>query len=210
MYQPIKTYCQYLEKNFAKITEERKEQLTTLAQYITQKYTANKTPKIIVICTHNSRRSHIGQVFLSISADYYGLPPIESYSGGTEATAFNPRAVAALQRIGIKIQSKNLTATNPIYEITWKENQTPYQAFSKKYDSPPNPTQRFAALLVCTEADTACPLVIGTDFRLSLPFNDPKAYDDTPEEAEQYDVRCTQIATEILYVFKRVGEVLDL
>jgi len=204
MYPKIKMYCENLEKDFAEISLERKEQLTTLAQYIAKKYEANESPKIIVICTHNSRRSHIGQIFLSIAADYYGLPPIESYSGGTEATAFNPRAVAALQRTGIVIHSKNPTATNPTYEITWQATETPYQAFSKKNDSPPNPTQNFAALLVCTEADTACPIVTGTDFRLFLPFDDPKAYDGTFQEAEQYDVRCAQIGREIMYVFSLI------
>jgi protein-tyrosine-phosphatase len=193
-----------LTQHFDSIDSERKTQLESLSAYIQQKYKEQKTPKLIVICTHNSRRSHLGQLWLAAAADYYKLPALESYSGGTEATAFNPNAVAAVKRIGFDI-SKLVDAENSIYNVFWKEDQYPYQAFSKRFEEPPNPTSEFAAIMVCSEADEGCPFVPGTDFRIALPFDDPKAFDGTPQEAEKYDERCEQIGMEMLYVLSRVS-----
>ncbi|EDP96903.1 hypothetical protein U8527_01155 [Kordia algicida OT-1] len=160
---------------------------------------------MIVICTHNSRRSHLGQLWLALAADYYKLPTIETFSGGTEATLFHPNAIAAVKRVGFEV-SIEAQAKNPIYNIQWKANQEPYQAFSKRFEEAPNPTQEFAAIMVCTEADEGCPFVSGTDFRIALPFEDPKAFDGTPQEEEKYDERCRQIGTEMLYVMSKVSK----
>lgn len=130
----IKRICDQLEKEFHLIPEERKEKLISLRDYFSKKFNANEIPKLIVICTHNSRRSHIGQLWLEVGASYYGLPEIETFSGGTEATAFNERAVKAFQLIGFKISTHDETANNPRYEIEWKEEMQPYKAFSKKYE----------------------------------------------------------------------------
>ncbi|MEM6956487.1 MAG: acyl-CoA thioesterase domain-containing protein, partial [Myxococcota bacterium] len=97
------------------------------------------------------------------------------FSGGTEATAFNLRAVNALRKMGFEIHTKEQkTFDNPIYEVNWLNEEQPYEAFSKKYDSPPNPFTNFGAIMVCTSADEGCPVVSGADFRLVLPFDDPK------------------------------------
>lgn len=192
-----------LTENFDSIAEDRKAQLETLSAYIQKKYNDKKAPKLIVICTHNSRRSHLGQLWLAAAADYYQLPTLESFSGGTEATAFNPNAIAAVQRIGFEV-TKEAEAKNPIYNVQWKTDQEAYQAFSKRFEEAPNPTEEFAAIMVCTEADEGCPFVPGTDFRIALPFQDPKAFDGTPQEAAKYDERCEQIGTEMLYVLSKV------
>ena len=193
-----------LTQNFDTIAEERKVQLETLSAYVQKKFDEQKTPKLIVICTHNSRRSHLGQLWLAAAADYYQLSALETYSGGTEATAFNPNAIAAVKRIGFQV-SKLVEAENPIYKIQWKEDQEAYQAFSKRFEEAPNPTQEFSAIMVCSEADEGCPFVPGTDFRIALPFDDPKAFDGTPQEAEKYDERTEQIGTEMLYVMSKVS-----
>ncbi len=204
IFSELQQNIEKLTQNFDSIPADRKVQLETLSAYVEQKYKAQKTPKLIVICTHNSRRSHLGQLWLAAAADYYQLPTLESFSGGTEATAFNPNAVAAVKRIGFDI-STLVAAENPIYKILWKEEQEPYHAFSKRFEEPPNPTQEFAAIMVCTEADEGCPFVPGTDFRIPLPFEDPKAFDGTPQEAAKYDERCEQIGTEMLYVMSKVS-----
>ena len=204
MLPSIKKYCQNRIQEFNKISEERKEQLSILSQYLTKKYQENHTPKVIVICTHNSRRSHLGQTWLAVGADFFGLPTLETYSGGTEATAFNPRAVAALKRVGFDIDTENETTTNPNYEIKWSKEMQPYTAFSTRYDEAPNPQNDFAAIMVCTDADEKCPIVLGMDLRLALPFKDPKAFDDTDLESQKYDERCEQIAREFLFVLNEV------
>jgi arsenate reductase len=204
IFQELQENAKKLTQNFDTITEKRKAQLETLSVYIQKNYENKKTPKLIVICTHNSRRSHLGQLWLAAAADYYKLPAMETFSGGTEATAFNPNAVAAMQRIGFKIFAL-IEAENSVYAVQWKEDQPSYHAFSKRFENAQNPTEEFAAIMVCTEADEGCPFVPGTDFRIALPFEDPKAFDGTPQEAAKYDERCEQIGTEMLYVLSKVS-----
>jgi len=204
LFKNISNFCKNLEEEFDLISSTRKEKLLTLTQYFYDKFEKEETPKAIVICTHNSRRSHLGQVWLAAAAYYYQLPEIQTFSGGTEATAFNPKAVETLARVGFEITSADLDVSNPVYKIRWSEDMKPYQTFSKKYDEPPNPKEKFAAIMVCSEADEACPFVLGCDFRLSLPFNDPKDFDGTEVESQKYDERCRQIGREMLFVLSRV------
>jgi len=204
MYKKIIDYCQQLESDFESIPEKRKEKLNSSSNYISSKLNEGKTPKLIVICTHNSRRSHLGQLWLAVGAEFYNLPKIETYSGGTEATAFNPRAVDAVRRAGFDIESESTDSTNPAYNIRWKSDMEAYQAFSTRFDEAPNPTKEFGSIMVCSEADAECPLVPGCDFRLSLPFHDPKAFDDTALQESKYDERCKQIGAEMLYVMSKV------
>jgi arsenate reductase len=199
----IERFCKELEREFEIIPKKRKEKLSQLSNYISSKIKEGQTPKIVVICTHNSRRSHIGQLWLAVGADYFHLPEIQTFSGGTEATAFNIRAVKAFQRIGFDISAKEETE-NPIYQISWKKGMKPYQAFSKKYEDEPNPKEKFAALMVCSEADEGCPFVFGCDFRLSLPFDDPKEFDGTELETTKYDERVRQIGREMLFVLSKI------
>jgi len=203
----IQEFCELLELQFSLIPEERKTHLKKLSTYITATIAKGETPQLIVICTHNSRRSHMGQLWLAVGADYYGLPSINTFSGGTEATAFNPRAVQAFQRIGFDIRSQDVSVANPIYAIQWAIAQPKYIAFSKKYDVSPNPREKFGAIMVCTSADEGCPIIAGCDFRFSLPFDDPKAFDDTNLESTKYDERCRQIGREILYALSEVDTI---
>lgn len=202
--EKIRHYCSTLEREFDQISDDRKALLLQLSAYFSKKYQTNETPKAIVICTHNSRRSHLGQIWLAVGADYFGLPKMETYSGGTEATAFNPRAVAALRRVGFNIEPDDAENSNPHYFIQWKKGMNPYEAFSKIYEEAPNPGIGFAAIMVCTSADEACPTVFGMDIRLAIPFEDPKAFDDTHLEGTKYDERCRQIARELFFVLKNV------
>ncbi len=206
LFKRISRLCDDLTIGFRDIPAERQEQLKLLSDYLSKKLAQGITPKITVICTHNSRRSHIGQIWLAVGADYYDLPKIQTFSGGTEATSFNIRAVDSFRRIGIKILADE-NPDNPKYSVRWASRMKPYQAFSKKFDDAPNPKEMFAAIMVCAEADADCPLVFGCDFRLSLPYEDPKAFDGTDVELEKYDERVRQIGREMLFVLSNVKAV---
>lgn len=91
---------------------------------------AGEKAELIFICTHNSRRSHIAQVWAQTAATYYNVPNVVAYSGGTEATAFNPRAVKAMEEAGFKI-TKTTEGTNPVYEVRFSDDATFIKAFSK-------------------------------------------------------------------------------
>ena len=203
-FKKIETLCKELEQEFDLIPRERKEKLQELSAYIARKIEAEQVPKLVVICTHNSRRSHIGQIWLAVGADYFQLAEIQTFSGGTEATAFNSRAVKAFQQVGFEISTANENEDNPIYDIRWMKEMKPYQAFSKRFEDAANPKEQFAGIMVCSQADKDCPAVVGCDFRLSLPYDDPKEFDDTEFEEEKYNERIKQIGREILFSLKQM------
>jgi hypothetical protein len=204
MFEIIRSHCRKLEQEFDLIPEPRKEELLSLSQYIKRKFDSDQTPKLVVICTHNSRRSHIGQIWLSIGAENYKLSEIQTFSGGTEATALNLQAVEAFRRIGLEISTQEPESSNPSYEVLWKKGMPPYVAFSKKYNAQPNPKENFAAIMVCSDADAECPIVSGSDFRLALPYDDPKKFDGTDEVAEKYNATLNEIGREILFALSLV------
>ncbi|MBK8566820.1 MAG: protein-tyrosine-phosphatase [Saprospiraceae bacterium] len=199
--EKLQAYCTVLESEFSVIPETRKQELAELGDYISKKRKAGEETKLTVICTHNSRRSHIGQLWLAAAAIYYGVNGVSTYSGGTEATAFNPRAVAAMRRAGFVISGDDMKS-NPHYEASMGEGVDEITLFSKKYDDPANPQQGFAAIMVCSDADEACPFIPGAEKRFAIRYDDPKASDGTPAEAATYDERCRQIGREMLFAMR--------
>lgn len=192
-----------LLKGFEKILSGRKKILKELSDFIETKVKQNAKVELIFICTHNSRRSHISQIWAQVAAAYYGIPNVVTYSGGTEATAFNPRAVAAMEKAGFRIK-RTTNADNPLYEISFSEEATAVRAFSKRYDADPNPRKKFAAIMTCSHADENCPVVNGMEKRISLSYDDPKDFDGTVLESQKYSERVMEIGTEIFYAFSRV------
>lgn len=190
---------------FAQIEPERRAELESLAGYVRKRLDADQPVKLTFVCTHNSRRSHLSQLWAAVAATHYGLEGIATFSGGTEATAMNPRTVDALRRAGLTIDADDPTATNPRYRVQFGEPETDQTCFSKVYDESPNPTSGYAAVMTCSHADEHCPLVRGCDFRIAIRYDDPKAADGTPEEAATYDERSRQIAREMLYLMSRVA-----
>lgn len=197
-------YIAQILQEFDEIGKERKSKLEELSQYICQKQDKNEAIEAIVICTHNSRRSHLGQVWLQVAAAFYGIKNFTSFSGGTEATAFNANAVVALQKAGIQIEKTDET-TNPIYKAIYGGDFPPITMFSKAYSHKANPAKNFAAIMVCTQADEGCPVVLGAEARFSLPYNDPKDFDGTPQQTAAYDDRCREIAREMFYLIMKMG-----
>jgi hypothetical protein len=159
----------------------------------------------VFVCTHNSRRSQLSQVWAKVAATYYGVPRVETFSGGTAATAFNPRAIEALKRAGLDIATP-APGDNPRYQVRYHDEQPPLECFSKVYSHEPNPKEHFCAVMTCDQADKACPNVAGATLRIAIPYEDPKAFDGTPQEAEKYEERCQQIAREMLYIFASVAD----
>lgn len=192
-----------LVKEFSQISAERKELLNELTQFVQSQVNAGKKVYLNFICTHNSRRSHLSQIWAQAAAYYYGVPGVECFSGGTEATAFNPRAVKAMQDAGFSI-SKTKDGDNPVYEVRFASDAEPIIAFSKKYDDPFNHNKDFAAIMTCSHADENCPLVLGASGRIALTYDDPKEFDDTPLESAKYTERVHQIGREILFAFSQV------
>ncbi|MDO6471774.1 low molecular weight phosphatase family protein [Maribacter sp. 1_MG-2023] len=193
------------ELNTDAITADRKVVLQPLVDYIQEKTNASEEIRINFICTHNSRRSHLSQVWAQTMANYYSIKNVFCYSGGTEATALFPMVAETLKNQGFQVQKLSET-TNPVYAIKYSENEHPVIGFSKSYEDSFNPSAQFAAVMTCSQADGGCPFIAGAEKRVPITFEDPKAFDNTPQQAEKYTERSIQIATELFYIFSQINK----
>lgn len=194
MHKKIEDYIAQLD---SQLDESRKILLKQLASYIQEAEEA----KLNFICTHNSRRSHLSQIWAQVFAYRFGID-VATFSGGTEATAFHPNAVASLKRAGLDIL--DAAGDNPKYRVSFADDTEAMTCYSKTFDDTVNPSTDFAAILTCSEADAGCPVVHGASARIKLFYEDPKVADGTAEEAATYDKRCAQIANEMRYVFSLI------
>jgi arsenate reductase len=189
--------------DISSISQERQHILQGLIDFIQEKKNTGQAINLNFICTHNSRRSHLSQVWAQTMAGYFDLKNVFCYSGGTEATALFPMAAKTLSNSGFKIKVIS-DGTNPIYSIKHAENAHPIIGFSKTFDNAFNPKSEFAAILTCSHADENCPFISGAEKRIPITYDDPKAFDNTPQQAAKYKERSLQIATELKYVFSKI------
>ena len=182
------------------VPADRQALLQPLATFIRNRWSQGETARLNFICTHNSRRSQFAQLWAATLAAWHGLERLACYSGGTEATALYPQVATAMQEVGFRVVQMDESA-NPLYRFYYAPEAPALEAFSKVYNHPANPQQGFAAVMTCSEAEEACPVVIGAAARISLPYEDPKLYDNTAQQATAYRQRCRQIATEMHFVF---------
>ena len=182
---------------------ERKEILNQLINYIRLKKSNNRPIRLNFICTHNSRRSHLSQIWAQTMAYHYSIDNVYCYSGGTEATAMFPKVAETLTNQGFVILNLS-DFPNPVYGVKYDQNEHPIICFSKEYNHAFNPQAGYAAIVTCNSADEACPVVLGADARFPIKYDDPKAFDGTDLMDAKYAERSLQIGEEMAYVFGNV------
>lgn len=188
-----------------RLADHRRFSAEKLVQYIQDRKETGQPVDLVFICTHNSRRSIFGQVWAAVAAHHFGIDGVSTWSGGTEVTAFNPNARAALLRAGFEIESPDGDGvTNPVQFVRFAEAVPPLKCFSKKYSDASNPSSGFAAVMTCTDAEKNCPLVPGADLRVAMPYEDPRLADGTMQQEAAYDDCCKVIAQEMLWIFSRI------
>ena len=202
MYKALSTtICTMLESQM--ISDSRKGVLAPLVSYIQSKVDSKSPIRINFICTHNSRRSHLTQIWMQVAASYYGIANVTCYSGGTEQTAMYPMVATVLKQQGLDV-FKIAEAENPIYAIKYGDNEVPIIGFSKKYDAAFNPSGDFAAVMTCSQADGGCPFIAGAERRIPITFEDPKAFDGTANQQSGYFNRSIEIASEMFYILSQI------
>ncbi len=189
--------------NIDSISDKRKAILKPLIDFTQSKLEKNQEIRINFICTHNSRRSHLSQIWSQVMAHYFNIKNVFCYSGGTKATALFPMVIETLKNQGLQIQTLS-NGSNPVFAIKYAKNQHPVIGFSKTYEDNFNPQSSFLAVMTCSQADADCPYIAGAENRISIPFEDPKAFDNTPQQALKYNEKSLQIATELFYVFSQI------
>ena len=201
MYDNLKLTLQNVKT--ISIAQERKEVLQPLIDYVKQKWNNQEVIRLHFICTHNSRRSHLSQVWAQTMAFHFEIPNVFCYSGGTEATALFPKVAETLLNQGFHI-SKLSETSNPIYAVKFDCNAHPIVCFSKVFDADFNPSSQFAAVMTCSSADEGCPFIAGAEQRLPVRYDDPKAFDGTDLMNQKYQERSLEIASEMYYVFSKI------
>jgi arsenate reductase len=185
------------------IPAERLAILKPVADYIQQKKDTGALIRLNFICTHNSRRSHLSQIWAQTMAYHFGVQNVFCYSGGTEATAMYPKVAETLQNQGFQIQQLAGTE-NPVYAVKFAQNEAAIICFSKTYQNEFNPAGQYGAILTCNNADEGCPVVIGAEARFPVKYNDPKAFDNTDLQTAKYAERSLEIAQEMWWVFGQI------
>jgi UDP-N-acetylmuramate dehydrogenase len=179
---------------------ERAVHLQRLADLIEESSQAKETLPVNFVCTHNSRRSQIAQVWTAVAAAWYGNSFVQAYSGGTEVTALHPNVVTALISLGFRVEDKDQNR----HLIYFSDAHPPVEGWSKRYDDPANPSTDFVAVMVCNDADTNCPFLPSAKERLAIKYTDPKFSDGSPEEAATYLQTAETIGAEVFSLFRRL------
>ena len=201
MFQNLNTTIESISKTT--IAEERKVVLQPLIDFIQTKVDTQQSIRLNFICTHNSRRSHLSQIWAQTMAFQFGIRNVFCYSGGTDATAMFPKVGETLTNQGFQIQQLS-SENNPVYAVKYDENEEAIVCFSKTFDDAFNPTSEFAAIMTCSSADAGCPFIAGAEKRLPIRYNDPKAFDGTEQMNEKYAERSLEIASELYFVFSKI------
>lgn len=188
------------------LSDDRKNLLLKISEGIIEEYKKEGVVNLNFICTHNSRRSQLGQVWGFFAANYFDLN-IHSFSGGTEVTAFFKNTVKTLQKVGFIFNLENFSHQNPKYVISFEGTTKSILGFSKRYDDAENKNP-FIAITTCNNADTNCPFIPEATYRFHLPFVDPKASDNTELQDETYLKTNQQIAAEIYLIFSEAKKAL--
>jgi protein-tyrosine-phosphatase len=203
LYPELEKYIEKLTCHYNDIPEIRKKDLKKIRDFITQRIKKGGGAFLTFICTHNSRRSHMGQIWAQTASYFFEIPDVKTFSGGTEASAFNPNAIDAMQNAGFRINPDN-TDKNTLYSVLYAMDQPALKVFSKRYDDVINPDRDFCAIMTCSDADENCPIIPGAALRIPITYEDPKAYDHTERDSEAYEERCFQIGVEMFYLFSRI------
>lgn len=200
LFQGLASYIEARGEETDQIDAARQELLLSVGAFVRERVAAEGAAHLVFVCTHNSRRSHMAQLWAMAAAEACGVP-LRTYSGGTEATAFFPSAVEAVRSAGMTVDSDD-ASSNPRYSVRLGGDVEPYACWSKVFSEAPNPSSGQGAVMVCSSADAACPSVPGPAARFAVTYEDPKAFDNTPEESAAYAERCAQIAREMLFMVK--------
>ncbi len=211
LFPELRTYCEsLLVAPRVGLSERHQMAAKQVGSWVRLRRDAGMPANVIVVCTGNSRRSSFGAMLGNIAVAFSGEEGVRFWSGGTAPSAFNPRTIRALRGIGVQVEELGELAPpgpagepNPRYVVRWGAGEADsIVEFSKRYDDTSNPQQDYCAIMVCTDADENCPVVMGASLRVSMPFEDPKEYDGQPCEAAAYAERRDQIGRAMLRILE--------
>jgi len=206
LYPILQNYVRNLYPEYRNIPEERRRIIEELASYIRGNFQTNVKTELLFVGSNNSTRSQFSYVWAQTAAYYYGIKGVSFFSGGVSPSDIDTQTISALEDAGFiayKINQNDLTA----YEVKYSYNLSPLLIWPKKYNlKGQQPTINFASIVVCANADINLPVIKGTNFRTSLHYFDPKAYQNTADAMDHYKDKCREVAMEMFYLFYLLKE----
>lgn len=106
--------------------------------------------RVLILCTHNSARSQMGEGWLRHHAARRGFA-LDVWSAGTERTRVKPEAIEVMAEVGVDLTGHT----------------------SKRLDEVPDPWAFDVVLTVCDAAHESCPAYPVRTARLHVGFADP-------------------------------------
>lgn len=201
-----KLFFENSKKN-VKIKDSRLDILNKIAEKIASELEDRDKVNINFICTHNSRRSQMGQVWAFYASEYFNIKNTFTFSGGIETTAFHRNTVKTLQKVGFEFNIMDFSHQNPKYLISFKNTKKNILGFSKKYDCEEN-NYPYIAITTCDDADENCPFIPDALTRFHLPYTDPKSADKTDFQDKKYLETNAQIAAEMFIIFEIISNII--
>jgi arsenate reductase len=196
----LMSYCESLPAEFANVPDSTGKMLREAGTYIIDHLDSGRETSISFVCEHNSRKSHLGQIWTQMAIQYYGIDSVKCYSGGTSPTYVNQRIIKALENAGFQISEKGIAGNGPKYYLDFGKPSGGFEIFSKRYDHPMNPDTNYMAITLCYNPEECCPITGGADEQLTIPYEDLQPYDNTPLETARYDEQCRNVARDMFYM----------
>ena len=196
----LTSYCRSLPDEFVNVPDSTGKNLREAGTYIIDQLNNGQLTSISFVCEHNSRKSHLGQIWTEMATLYYGIDNVKCYSGGTTPTHVNQRIIKALENTGFHISEKGIAGNGPKYHLGFGRPSQGFEIFSKRYDHPMNPDTNYMAISLCYNPEECCPISYGADQQLTIPYEDLQPFDNTPLETDMYDRQCRQIARDMFFM----------
>ncbi|WP_196893237.1 low molecular weight phosphatase family protein [Aureivirga marina] len=189
-----------ISQNDIEITNDRKETLNDIAKAVLDEYLRNERVNLNFICSHNSRRSQFAQIWGNYAINFFSIPNMECFSGGTVVTALHRNTVKTLKEVGFRFDVKTFNHQNPEYLISYQDCKKPILAYSKLIEDQNNKSP-YIAITTCNSIEKNCPLFTDCLAYFQLPYTDPKNYDYTALKNEKYNELNMNIASEMAFLF---------
>ena len=170
--------------------QKRKKRLDNIASVINENL--NKTRSIVFLCTHNSRRSQICEVWGKVFAEIY-RKKININSAGAFKTVVHSQVYESIVKCGLIVNNKK--------EIFFDKKK--FKLNSKTTDS--ITMKNFIAVMTCSDTEKSCPHDSRSVRNIKMFFNDPRIYDETDKMSREYLKTTTYIAEELNYIFKNIN-----
>tara|TARA_B100001079_G_scaffold142196_1_gene121790 strand:+ start:344 stop:916 length:573 start_codon:yes stop_codon:yes gene_type:complete len=148
------------------------------------------TNNIVFLCTHNSRRSQLCQVWGSILSKIYNID-LKFNSAGTEKTEVHKTIFYCFSNVGIEIKDSKIfygDLSLSLHSKVLEEIQS----------------DKFISIMTCSDAEKSCPSDSRSIRNISMIYQDPKIFDDTEKEREEYSKTSKLIAEELNYIIKNL------